>query len=1215
MAANSRPSVERAGDRDKALETALVQIERQFGKGSVMRLGQEGHVPVEVIPTGSIALDVALGLGGLPRGRIVEIYGPESSGKCATADTYVWTSRGLETIAEVFAHAGMKASCTSRVTDISEAGIRMVNERGVLEGVAALTHNNRKPVLRLRLRSGRTVSVTHNHPLRVISERGFIVWREAGRIQVGDTLVSALFGATEAAEGDGLSEDEAVLLGYLVAEGTLSYDYSIRFTNWDPEVSGEFTRIMEGLFGVQVRNYYGKEFAVPGKSIREQFAQQYGLDYVTAAGKKVPACVRTAGHKAQRAFLSALFEGDGWIDPSSTIGLGTASEELARQVQLMLYGLGIPATVSSKHNAKYDRDYWTVTINPSVAKRFLAEVGFRSARRRAQVEKCFKISPRDPQFENIPHLAGLLRDLRDDCGGDRSFDRIAGDLFRQDINLACSRQRLAKIVEWCDRRQDRLSAGARTIVQYLRILAKAPYTYEDVVAVEDAGLQPTFDVVLPSTHSFVANGVLSHNTTVALHAVANAQKAGGIAAFIDAEHALDPDYAKKLGVDTDALLVSQPDTGEQALEIADMLIRSGAIDIIVIDSVAALVPRAEIEGEMGDSHVGLQARLMSQALRKITGALSHAKTTAIFINQLREKVGVMFGCASWYTNVTLADGTREKIGKIVNQKMEVEVLSYDPDLRRVVPKKVVNWFNNGQTEEFLHFTVERCGGGTGHGRAFMDLTRNHLVRTPGGWREAGEVAVGDRVMLAQPYLLSQTQVQIILGALMGDGNLSRPVRRDDRSARFRMGHGAKQVSYLDWKVSLLENIPHSRTSNAKGAVFADFTPLAELGELREILYFGDGKKHLTWDYLKSLTPLALAVWYMDDGCFTVRSKGVQERTRGGTGRIEICVEAMSPGSRERLVQYLRDNHGLNVKLTSRGTRKISVLQFTTAASKKFQELVAPYIHPSMEYKLLPQLCGKFTVKPEFVEPTIHPVPARVLDIKSKTDFPMMSRYDIEVEGSHNYLADGIMVHNSPETTSGGKALKFYASVRLDVRRIETLKDGTDAVGNRTRVKVVKNKCAPPFRSAEFDILYGVGISREGSLIDLGVEQAIVRKAGAWYTYEGDQLGQGKENARTFLKDNPDMANEIEKKIKEKLGVGPRLDADPNAAVDGAPAAGAANGRPAGVTAGAAGQAPAGAGQASSPASTGRAPSAASTGRAPSAAGRIPGASGGTGGAV
>ena len=261
----------------------------------------------------------------------------------------------------------------------------------------------------------------------------------------------------------------------------------------------------------------------------------------------------------------------------------------------------------------------------------------------------------------------------------------------------------------------------------------------------------------------------SGKTTVALHAIANCQKAGGTAVFIDAEHALDPEYAKALGVDIDALLVSQPDTGEQALEIADTLIRSGSIDIIVIDSVAALVPRAEIEGEMGDSHVGLQARLMSQALRKLTGVLSNTKTTAIFINQLREKIGVFFG--------------------------------------------------------------------------------------------------------------------------------------------------------------------------------------------------------------------------------------------------------------------------------------------------------------------------------------------------------------------------------SPETTAGGKALKFYASVRLDVRRIETLKDGQDAVGNRTRVKVVKNKMASPFKQAEFDIIYGVGISREGSLLDFGVEQEIVKKSGAWYTYEGEQLGQGKENSRNYLLDNPAVADEIEKKIKTKLGIG------------------------------------------------------------------------------
>ncbi len=770
-------------DRDKALETAITQIKRTHGEGSVMRLGDEARAPVEVIPTGSIALDVALGIGGFPRGRVVEVYGPESSGKCLPADTHIWTDRGLETIAELFERCGLEASCTSQVTDVRALGVRVVNERGELETVAALTHNNRKPVVRLRLRSGRVVTATHNHPLRVMSERGFIVWRKAGEIQVGDTVVSALFGATEAAHGDGLSEDEAVFLGYLVAEGTLGWGArnGVRFTNWDPEVAAEYTGLAERLFRATVRHYDGKEHRIFDTVLRTQLAEQYGLDYVNAAGKAVPACVRTAGHKVQRAFLSALFEGDGWIDPTSTIGLGTASEQLAREVQLLLYGFGIPCTILSKFNKTYERNYWSVTINPAVAHRFLAEVGFRSARRKAQVDAHFRRSIHDPQFENVPHLRGILTDLRDTVGADRQFDRVAGDLFRKDFNLACSGRRLASIVAWFDGRATELSPGNRAMVEHLRQLSTAQLSYERVVEIEDAGLQPTFDVMVPGSHSFIANGILSHNTTVALHAVANAQKAGGIAAFIDAEHALDPEYAKALGVATDELLVSQPDTGEQALEIADTLIRSGAIDIIVIDSVAALVPRAEIEGEMGDSHVGLQARLMSQALRKIAGALNHSKTTAIFINQLREKIGVLFG--------------------------------------------------------------------------------------------------------------------------------------------------------------------------------------------------------------------------------------------------------------------------------------------------------------------------------------------------------------------------------SPETTTGGKALKFYASVRLDIRRIETLKDGTDAVGNRTRIKVVKNKLAPPFRQAELDILYGEGISREGGLIDMGVEHGFVRKSGAWYTYEGDQLGQGKENARKFLRDNPDLADEIEKKIKEKLGIGARTDAPVEPPVD------------------------------------------------------------------
>ena len=631
----------------------------------------------------------------------------------------------------------------------------------------------------------------------------------------------------------------------------------------------------------------------------------------------------------------------------------------------------------------------------------------------------------------------------------------------------------------------------------------------------------------------------SGKTTVALHAVANAQKAGGIVAFVDAEHALDPDYARALGVDTDALLVSQPDSGEQALEIADMLIRSGALDLIVIDSVAALVPRAEIEGEMGDSHVGLQARLMSQALRKMTGALNNSKTTAIFINQLREKIGVMFGCFHGSSRVVLADGTTEKISKIVNQKLDVEVMSYDPDTDSVVPRKVVNWFDNGIAERFLQFTVEKSHG---NGRSQFAATDNHLIRTPGGWREAGELIAGDRVMASETHRLSDQQWQVVLGSLMGDGNLS-PNRPDRNGVRFRLGHGAQQRDYLEWKVGLLGNVPCSRRVGKNGAVFADFTPLPELAELQRTVYMGNGKKTITEEYLKALTPLALAIWYMDDGSFSLRSKGLQQRTQGGSGRVTFCVEAMTEGSRDRLVTYLRDTHGLEGSWRYAGAVRKAVLTFTTAASRRFLELVAPYVHPSMDYKLLEGMRGRFDVEPRFVQPSQRLVPARILDLHVKPPTRSMHKFDIEVEGNHNYFVDGVMVHNSPETTTGGRALKFYSSVRLDVRRIETLKDGTDMVGNRTRVKVVKNKVAPPFKQAEFDILYGQGISREGGLIDVGVETGLVRKAGAWYTYDGDQLGQGKENARGFLKDNPDLANELEKRILEKLGVGPQVDAE------------------------------------------------------------------------
>ncbi len=620
----------------------------------------------------------------------------------------------------------------------------------------------------------------------------------------------------------------------------------------------------------------------------------------------------------------------------------------------------------------------------------------------------------------------------------------------------------------------------------------------------------------------------SGKTTVSLHIIAEAQKAGGIAAFIDAEHALDPTYAQALGVNIDELLVSQPDSGEQALEIADMLVRSGALSIVVIDSVAALVPRAEIEGEMGDTHIGLQARLMSQAMRKLAGSLSKFDTTALFINQLREKIGVMFGCFSYGTRVTLADGSQEKIGKIVNQRMPVEVLSYDQDLGQVVPKKVVNWFDNGAAERFLQFAVAKPSG---NGRSQFGCTPNHQILTPGGWREAQELRVGDRVLQSVDIRLSDLQWEVVLGGLMGDAALS--PSRSGHAGRFRWSHGAAQAEYADWKASLFANIGTSRSTDESGVVRHDMPPLVELAELRSAVHFGRFKV-FSDDYLKALTPLSLAVWYMDDGTFAIRGKGLQERTRDGSGRSEICVQAMEPSTRHRLEKYLQDTWGIQPKLIQRAEK--AVLQFPKDETAKLHALIAPYVHPSMQHKLLPRFRGRFAVIPDFAPTRRELAPMPIVDIHVKPRTRSMHRFDIEVEGTHNYLVDGTVVHNSPETTPGGRALKFYSSVRLDVRKIENLKDGTEVVGSRTRVKVVKNKVAPPFRQCEFDIMYGKGISKEGSLIDVGVDLEIVKKAGAWFTYEGEQLGQGRENAKAFLAEHVETRDEIENKVREAVGL-------------------------------------------------------------------------------
>lgn len=628
----------------------------------------------------------------------------------------------------------------------------------------------------------------------------------------------------------------------------------------------------------------------------------------------------------------------------------------------------------------------------------------------------------------------------------------------------------------------------------------------------------------------------SGKTTLCLHVVAEAQKRGGLTAFIDMEHALDPSYAGRIGVNIDTLYVSQPDTGEQALEITESLVRSGALDVIVIDSVAALVPRAEIEGEMGDSFVGLQARLMSQALRKLSGAIKQSNVAVIFTNQIREKVGVMYGCFSYQAPVLLADGTTMPIGRIVNQQLPVEVLSWNADTGCFEPKKVVRWFKNGIDVDQFSMSDNEIGqlrqeyitliARYPDSRGFTKITStpNHEIATPHGFISAEDIELDDEILCRhEMVVLSSDLQQLLLGSLLGDGSIR---QEGYKTAIFREEHGEAQTEYAMWKADCFGSLV-SKRYQTKGRVGFWTKHLSVFQSWKDRFYRKEGRyKHINEALLQRLTPFSLAIWYQDDGSL---AKQVEGRRRN-----YIHLHTTDEEEKEMIQRVIEAKFGL--KSTVRSRSNWTDIVFSGDDADAFEVLIAPYVHPSMAYKLRThQEVGVALNSLEMCHWTeMIALPCEVYEIRRNMKLGKEAvRYNLQVEDNSTYIVgQHNIVHNSPETQPGGRALKFYATVRLDVRRVQAIKQGGETIGNRTKVRVTKNKVAAPFKETEFDIMfYEGGISKVGEILDLGAELGVVEKRGAFFRYNDGLLGQGRENAKVFLQENKVIADEIEDSIR------------------------------------------------------------------------------------
>jgi len=611
----------------------------------------------------------------------------------------------------------------------------------------------------------------------------------------------------------------------------------------------------------------------------------------------------------------------------------------------------------------------------------------------------------------------------------------------------------------------------------------------------------------------------SGKTTMAIHVIAEAHKTSktSFCAFVDAEHAFDTRYAENIGVDLDRLIISQPDYGEQALEVVERLAESGQFDVIVVDSVAALVPKAEVEREMGESSMGKQAMLMSQAMRKLTPVAAKSNTLIIFLNQLREKIGIMFGCFPYTSRVKFWDGTSEKIGNIVNNKIDKEVISYNPITRKFEPKKIINWFQNGKYGKLVKVTVPSIHKS---GKLSFNVADDHSFITKEGDKKLSEMKEGDKVLTKSKKYLNHDQRDLVIGGYLGDGSIR---TKNSITFNYREAHSAEQNDYCKWKAGILNKFVSSSGTDIRGKFWFDTHTTTELEFLGTCK--NKGLVCISDEVVNKINGLSLAIWYLDDGSFSGSYK------KWGFGKSVIYCKNMQESDKTKVKNALKDNLGLEVSLTKQG------FLFSGENCKKFQETIARFVPNCMNYKLHPSYIGRELYeynKVSEIQDVLVEVP--ILKIEEGKSIRSPFKYDIQIEDNSNYMISDILVHNSPETTPGGNALKYYASVRLDIRRSVTkensVMDGEVKVGNQTTIKVVKNKTAPPYRSCVFDILYGIGVDKRGELIEMAVETKVIGKSGSFYSYEGKTIGQGMAAVVEILKSNNEMFQEIKTKVME-----------------------------------------------------------------------------------